>query len=683
MRKYMSLAVMFMGLLSVSGNLMAEPRPFEDVDLFDIEYVTDPQISPDGKMVVYVRRGFDIMNDSARNNLWLATVDGKRHEPLSDSKRNASSPRWSPDGKKIAYVGSEPENGKRQLYVLWLASGNTIDVTHLTESPGNLVWSPDGKQIAFTQRVPQKPKSIGELPKKPKGATWAEDAVVIDDLLYRSDGAGFRSPGVKQVFLVPSEGGAPRQITKQAFGHNSRVSWGLDSKTIYYSANYNEDWQRQKHNSEIYRLNIDSGIVTSLTNREGPDYSPKVSPDGKSIIYLGSDYVVAYQLTELYISPLSTFKPRLLTADFPRSISSAVWSSDSKHIFVSYVEDSVTKIASIDLNGKMKVLAEGLGGNSIGRPYSSGSFSLSRQDTLAYTQGNTSHPADLIVQTKNKKRRALTSFGKSFAEVVEMGQVEEIIYQSSHDGKDIQGWIVKPPGFDAAKSYPLILEIHGGPMSSYAAEFSAELQLFAAAGYVVLYTNPRGSTSYGLDFTREIYQAYPGEDFDDLMSGVDEVISRGYIDEENLFVTGGSGGGVLTAWIVGKTNRFRAAVSAKPVINWFSHTLTADIGSFFWKINFDQLPWENPMAYFKLSPISLVGNVTTPTMLLTGEVDTRTPMSESEQYYQALKMRGVDSMLVRIPAASHSITKKPSNLLRKTAYILGWFEKYRNEKVEE
>jgi dipeptidyl aminopeptidase/acylaminoacyl peptidase len=255
--------------------------------------------------------------------------------------------------------------------------------------------------------------------------------------------------------------------------------------------------------------------------------------------------------------------------------------------------------------------------------------------------------------------------------------VEELWYESSKDGLPIQGWIVKPPGFNPAKQYPLILEIHGGPTTAYGKDFAAEIQLYAAAGYVVLYTNPRGSTSYGAAFTREIDQNYPGSDYDDLMSGVDAVIAKGYIDSDNLFVTGGSGGGILTAWIVTKTNRFNAAVSQKPVINWFTHTLTADIGPFFWNNFFVELPWQDPASYLAKSPISHVDKVTTPTMLLTGEQDFRTPMSESEQFYQALKMNGVDAALVRIQGASHSIAAKPSNLLRKVAYVLGWFERYR------
>ena len=260
-----------------------------------------------------------------------------------------------------------------------------------------------------------------------------------------------------------------------------------------------------------------------------------------------------------------------------------------------------------------------------------------------------------------------------------MSRVERMVWPSSHDGLEIEGWVMKPPGFDPEKQYPMILEIHGGPHSAYGPNYSTEAQLFAAAGYVVFYTNPRGSTSSGEKFANEIDLAYPGYDYDDLISGVDALIDKGYVDGEQLFVTGGSGGGVLTAWIVGKTDRFRAAVVAKPVINWASFVLTADLNYFFATTWFDAAPWEDYESYWKRSPLSLVGNVSTPTMLLTGEEDYRTPMSETEQYYQALKHRGIDTLMVRIPGASHSIYARPSNLIAKVNNILAWFERYRDD----
>jgi len=236
--------------------------------------------------------------------------------------------------------------------------------------------------------------------------------------------------------------------------------------------------------------------------------------------------------------------------------------------------------------------------------------------------------------------------------------------------------VITPPGFDPARKYPLVLEIHGGPFAAYGPTFAAEQQLYAAAGYVVLYVNPRGSTGYGREFGNAIHHAYPGHDYDDLVSAVDAMLARGYVDPSRLFVTGGSGGGVLTAWIVGKTDRFRAAVVQKPVINWTSFVLTADRYNFFWKYWFGGYPWDQPEEYARRSPLSLVGNVTTPTMVLTGEEDYRTPMSESEQYYQALRLRKVPTALVRVPGAGHGLDNRPSQLATKVAHVLAWFERH-------
>ncbi|MDP4945096.1 MAG: prolyl oligopeptidase family serine peptidase, partial [Alishewanella sp.] len=236
--------------------------------------------------------------------------------------------------------------------------------------------------------------------------------------------------------------------------------------------------------------------------------------------------------------------------------------------------------------------------------------------------------------------------------------------------------------FDASKKYPLILEIHGGPHTAYGPYFTMELQLLASQGYVVLYTNPRGSTSYGEDFANLIHHNYPSHDFNDLMDGIDQVVARGFIDERELFVTGGSGGGVLTTWSIAHTKRFAAAVAVNPVINWYSFVLNADMYSYFSQYWFPSLPWEDPEHYLKYSPIQHVGKVETPTMLLTGESDFRTPISETEQYYQALQLRGVETAMVRIPGASHAIHTRPSNMMAKPAYIIYWFEKHRQKTAK-
>ena len=395
------------------------------------------------------------------------------------------------------------------------------------------------------------------------------------------------------------------------------------------------------------------------------------------IAYLGyDDEYLGYQQNSIYIMNSDGSDKYKIQLDIDRNISNIYWSGDNKRIFFQFDDKGITRIASTTLDGKFKSEVDEVGGLSFSRPYSGGFFSLSKNNRYSFTYGTAFNPADLAVGYRGSKKR-LTNLNKDLFDYKKLGNVEEIWYESSYDGKMIHGWIVKPPNFDSSKKYPLILEIHGGPHTNYGFHFSSEVQLFASKGYVVLYTNPRGSTSYGKEFGNLIHHNYPSQDYDDLISGVDFVIEKGYIDESNLFVTGGSGGGVLTSWIVGKTDKFTAAVVAKPVINWYSFVLYADNIGYFYKYWFKDFPWDDPESYLKRSPISYVGNVKTPTMVLTGEKDYRTPMAESEQFYAGLKLNKVETMLVRIPNANHGIAAKPSNLIAKVNAILAWFEKYK------
>lgn len=658
------------------------PKPvLEPIDVFDLEFVSDPQISPDGQHIIYVRNFKDIMTDGNRSNLWMINFDGSNNHPITTGNQNDSSPRWSPDGKKFLYRSNK--NGSAQLYLRWLDSGAEAKLTNLTKSPFSLTWSPDGQWIGFTMQVDAKPKSLITLPKKPKGAKWVAPPKYIDKMQYKADGAGFLSDAFRHIFVLSADGGYPRQITLGEYNHNGQFCWSNDGKSILYSANYRKDKDYHTRDNEIHEIDLESGKIKTLTKRYGPDSRPKVSPDGKWIAYTGfDDRHQGYQVAALYLMKRDGSESKVLSKGLDRSIDDFHWNSDGKGLFIRYDDKGHVKIAFIDTNGKHRELANDVGGLALGRPYSSGAFSVADNGSFAFTHGTPDHPADLAVgNSQGITPKRLTKVNHDLFSHKQLGEVEEFWYKSSHDGRDIQGWICKPPNFDPNKKYPLILEIHGGPFATYGWFFSSEVQLYAAAGYVVLYTNPRGSTSYGEEFGNLIHHNYPGEDYDDLMSGVDAVVEKGYVNEDQLFVTGGSGGGVLSAWIVGKTDRFRAAVVAKPVINWYSFVLHADGPGFFYKYWFPGLPWENTEHYMKRSPISLVGNVKTPTMLLTGEQDYRTPMSETEQYYAALKLNKVETAMVRIQESGHGIANRPSNLIAKVMYVLGWFEKYR--EVEE
>ncbi len=649
----------------------------EPLDVFELEFVSDPQISPDGKKIIYVRNFKDIMSDRNLSNLWVIDVDGRNNRPITTGNQNDYSPRWSPDGSQIVYVSNK--DGKSQIYRRWLDTSDESKLSNLQHGPGNISWSRNGKMLAFTMFVPRQRSSLVSLPAKPAGAKWVDQPVYIDKMKYRADGAGFLPQGNTHIFVMSIDGGTARQITDGDYNYSGPLSWNTDNQTILTSSNQYEERDYDPNNSEVFSINVTTGKKIALTSRKGPDRSAKYSPDGSKIAYLGyDDKFLGYQQNRLYIMNSNGSGSKEVLKKFDRSVQNIQWASDGKGIYFQYDDEGNTKIAFTDLGGKQKDLANNVGGMSLGRPYGAGTYTIAGNGSFAFTHSTPDHPADLASGSANSSEiMRLTELNADLFSSKKLGTVEEIWYESSADKQKIQGWICKPPNFDPSKKYPLMLEIHGGPFANYGDRFSAEVQLYAAAGYVVLYTNPRGSTSYGADFGNLIHHNYPNEDYDDLMSGIDAVIAKGYVDSNQLYITGGSGGGVLTAWSIGKTNRFKAAVVAKPVINWYSFVLHADNPGFFAQYWFPGNPWEYQDHYMKRSPISLVGNVKTPTMLLTGEIDYRTPMSETEQYYAALKLNRVPSAMVRIQGAGHGIANRPSNLISKVVYILGWFEKYK------
>ncbi len=664
-------------LLFLSTCAVAQvPSNLELTDIFNMEFVSDPQISPDGTKIIYVRNFKDIMTDKNLSNLWITNYDGSQNRPLTTGNQNDYYPRWSHDGEKIIFKSNRTDD-KMKLYLMWVDTKEIATLTNTPKVPGGVNWSHDDRYLAFTMFVPETEESLVKLPAKPEGAKWNTPPTYIDKLNYRGDGQGYIKGGHDQIFTLSIDGGTPKQLTSTKFDHGAPI-WSKDDQSLYFSANFNPDEDFEPANSEIYSINRSTGNLTALTQRYGPDNAPVLSPDGKMLAYTGyDDTLQGYQITELYVMNSDGSNSRVLSADFDRDISNVQWTNDGKGLYFQYDDEGDTKIGHISLDGKIETLVEGLGGLSLGRPYNAGAFSVSDNAKFAYTLGGTAHPSDLGVADKKGTQR-LTFVNDDLFSFRKLGAVEELWWESSYDQRKVQGWIVTPPDFDPNKKYPFILEIHGGPFSSYGAVYSAEIQAYAAAGYVVLYSNPRGSTSYGAEFGNLIHHDYPNHDYEDLMSGVDAVIKKGYVDTENLFVTGGSGGGVLTAWIVGKTDRFKAAVVAKPVINWTSFVLYADGAAFFSKYWFGSKPWEDPESYFRRSPLSYVGNISTPTMLLTGEEDYRTPIAESEQFYTALKLVGVETAMVRIPGAGHGIADRPSNLVAKIASVLAWFNKYKD-----
>jgi dipeptidyl aminopeptidase/acylaminoacyl peptidase len=650
---------------------------FSPRDLFALRQADDPQARPDGGAIAYVRETNDIMTDRAQRSIWLVDPRTGAQTPLVVDDNSNFAPRWSPDGRRLAYVAAGPKGA--QLHVRWMDAGRSARVADLPQAPNSIAWSPDGKSIAFTMLVVDEPRPLAPPLPRPEGAKWAEPLKLIDRVTYRADGQGLLKPGYRHLFVVSADGGAPRQLTFGKFDDAGPIAFTPDGRSLLFATDRSENWERNAAEAEIYSVGVDGGPITRLTNRVGPDLSPAVSPDGSKIAYVGFDDTRhrGYENQLLYVMDRDGGHPRALTAGLDRSVAAPQWAADGKSIYVSYEDRGLTKVARVSLDGKIETLFDGLGGGEPDRPYTGGQFSVARGGLIAFTTATPEHPADVAVWRGGKVQR-LTDLNAGLLAGKTLGKVEPLPVKSSYDGQEIGAWIVTPPGFDPSKKYPLILEIHGGPFAAYGPTFSTDDQLYAAAGYVVVYANPRGSTSYGDAFANAIDRNYPSHDYDDLMSVVDAAIAKGFVDEKRLYVTGGSGGGVLTAWIVGKTDRFRAAASQKPVINWSSEVLTTDGYVFMGPYWFGKMPWEDPQAYWERSPLSLVGNVKTPTLVVVGEEDNRTPPSEAEQYFAALQFRGVPTALIRVPGASHGgIAARPSQSAAKAQSILAWFERYK------
>lgn len=662
--------VLSLALASARGADEKKARFLDDETFMEMESVGSPSISPDGKSILFGRTWIDKVNDRSASNLWITDVEGKRVRELTSGNWRDSSPVWSPDGRKIAFISDR--DGTSQLHVMWFDTREVAQLTHLQTAPSGLAWSPDGKKLAFTSFVPdERPILSVKLPARPRGAKWAEPAVLIDRLSWRGDGRGPLPKGSSHIFVVDAElGGTPRQVTSGDYSHDG-PEWSADGRRIYFSAIRKPDAEYLDGDSEIYAVDLDTLEVRALTDRKGPDRGPAVSPDGRFVAYTGyDDKGYTSHLSGLYLMDADGGGKRLLAGVLPNSPSNVFWAPDGSGVYFLLAERGESNAHFVTVGGKVSRVTSGV--------HTLTGLSAARTGQAAAIVSTFHEPGALVTfaLARPQKFQKLVDVNADVLAGIKLGEVEELRFKSA-DGWEVQGWLVKPAEFDPARKYPLLLWIHGGPWSMYSVAFNWEWQNFAAQGYAVLYTNPRGSTGYGQDFVNGIQHAYPGKDYDDLMAGVDAALAKGFVDKDNLFVCGGSGGGVLTAWIVGHTDRFRAAVSMRPVINWHSFVGTTD--GHMWYRQFKKFPWEDPLEYAERSPLHYVANVKTPTMVMTGEADLRTPIGQSEEYYRALKMLKKETLLVRMPEEYHG-WRRPSHRLLQQLYLRAWFERYRTGK---
>jgi dipeptidyl aminopeptidase/acylaminoacyl peptidase len=638
---------------------------------FDLERIGDAQISPDGKRIIYTRGQVNRMADRWDSSLWIMNADGSQNRFLA----KGGGARWSPDGQRILYIGDV--DGKTEIFVRWIdIDGPASQITNAVDKIADARWSPDGKTIAFSMFTPQTPKWSISMPAAPKDSKWTAAPRIVDSLHYRQDQVGFIEDGRTHLYVVPADGGASRELTQGTWSVGSgelrggvAFDWAPDSQTIVFQAARDFDNDLSYQRSQILAVDVALGGVREVVATKGAWGGPTVSPDGRTVAFTG--YPAGkrtHTVSDLYLVPIGGGEIRKLAGGLMDDPTEVHWASDGSGLYFGMNDHGTHNVEFVSLSGAMRQVTHG--------QHMLAMDSMSKTGLGAGTVTRQDHPAEVARYDLRKTDTVdvLTHVNASWLAGMQLGHTQELTWTSS-GGAQIQGWYITPPDFDPAKKYPMILEIHGGPYGNYNTGFNYMWHNFAANGFVVLYLNPRGSTGYGQAFVDGIDHNYPGPDLDDLMSGVDTIVAKGFVDTTHMYVSGCSGGGVLSSWVIGHTNRFAAAAVRCPVIDWMSMAGHTDIPLFTYSF-FDKPFWEDPKPWLEHSSLMYVGNVTTPTMLMTGVLDRRTPMPQTEEYFSALKVRGVPARLLQFEGEYHGTGSRPSNWMRTQLYMMSWFKRW-------
>jgi dipeptidyl aminopeptidase/acylaminoacyl peptidase len=649
------------------------PNRLNNDHYFDLERISNAQISPDGARIVYTRQQANKLDDRWESALWIMNADGSQNRFLA----KGSSPRWSMDGKRILYIADGEPRGP-QIFARWIdTEGAATQITHATDKVADARWSPDGKWIAFSMFVPEKDNWNIGMPAAPQGAHWTGAPRIVESLHYRQDQVGFLEDGHTHLFVVSADAGAPRQLTTGKWNAGAgelrgavAFDWTPDSKSVVFEGDRSTESDLHYQTSQLLVADATSGAIRELVSTPGSWGRPAVSPDGKSVAFTGyPQSKKTHSVSDLYVIPFAGGEMHKISGDYDRDPLNLHWAPDSAGVYFDAQDHGSqnAQFAAVS-GGGVKAVTTGI------HVLTMDSASSDLMAVGTYSDPDT--PPEVV--RYNLRRPGdplrLTNINASLLAGIHLAKTEEVDFTSSGNAK-VQGWVVKPPDFDPAKKYPLILEIHGGPFSMYSVAFNYMFQNFAANDFVVLYLNPRGSTGYGSAFSGGIDHNYPGPDYDDLMAGVDATVGKGFVDTAHMYVSGCSGGGVLSSWVIGHTDRFAAAAVRCPVIDWLSMTGNTDIPLFTY--SFFQKPfWEDPSDWLSHSSVMAVGKVTTPTLLMTGVLDRRTPMPQTEEYYAALKVRGVPVRLLQFEGEYHGTGSKPSNFIRTQLYMMSWFKKW-------
>ena len=731
-------AIYFSVLVAATTVASAENRNITEKDLFDFVWIGDPQISPDGMRVAFVRVTVNEKKEGYNTSIWSVSVTGGEEPHQLTKGDHDTAPRWSPDGKFLLFLRATEKDGKPeppQLSILPMAGGDSFSFTDLPKGASNPVWPPDGKTIAFTSETnaddlakqekkkrkeeelkkaisenSPSPRTAGRSANKtkptPKSASDAtakkaepegeheSDIRVITRAIYREDNEGYADPKHPQhIWIVAAPRNAdekvqPKQLTSGRFDEGSIV-WSNDAPQVYFTSLRLDEPYYQLPRTELYSIPASGGQPTKLNSIDMEMNNLSLSPDGKQIAFIASTTqpINSYTQPDLWIVDLTpNAKPRNLTANFdfdvgdgvfgdnaaPRAggVNSPLWTPDGHSLIEICGKEGKTILASFDVESSAET--DLTHGNQAVLRF----CAPADRSKIVYTLSSPTRINDLFITDRiGGEPRQLTHVNDALFSQLNLTDPEEISYKT-FDGKTIQAWVQKPPDFNPTKKYPLILNIHGGPHAAYGYIFEHEFQWMAAKGYLVLYPNPRGSTTYGQDFGNIIQYHYPGDDYKDLMAGVDDVVRRGYVDDKKLGVTGGSGGGLLTNWVVGQTNRFAAAVSQRDIATWEAWWYSSDL-TLFQPNWFKAPPFDDEQEFKARSPLTYIKNVKTPMMFILGEADYRTPPGAGgEQMFRALKFRKIPAVMVRFPNESHELSRsgQPWHRIERLQNIVGWFD---------
>jgi len=674
-------------------------RPITETDLYRFVWIADPQIAPDGRQVAFVRVTVNDTKDGYDTAIWTVPADASARPRAFTGGRRDSAPRWSPDGSRLAFLRATERDGKpqpAQVHVIPVGGGEARGLTDLPKGAGTPAWSPDGQRLAFTSTTTPEDTRKQERERKEgrKPDERESDVRVITRAVYRFNNTGYLDPKrpphiwVLDVPGTADKPGAPRQVTTGSFGEHSPAFSG-DGRRIYFTSNRAKEPYYEPDDQDLYSVSVDGGAPERALSIDGPIGSYALDRQGRRIAFTGAVNASpprSFDQDDLFVAEGAGAGPRNLTAPYDSDVAGGiaadqhaprggqptapVWSADGRSVYVRVAERGRANLRRVDVaTGKVDAVTTG-DQEVVGYTASADGARLVLSISTA-TEINDLHVLDAATGTMTR----LTHVNQPLMDELDLPAPEEISY-ASFDGRRIHGWIQKPPGFDPAKKYPLILQVHGGPHAAYGHAFYHEIHWMAAKGYVVLYTNPRGSSSYGQEFGNLIQYAYPGDDHKDLMAGVDEVLARGYVDPEELGITGGSGGGVLTNWAITQTDRFAAAVSQRSIADWADFWYTADF-SLFQPSWFKGAPWEDPQDFARRSAITHVAKVKTPLMLIEGDEDWRTPAAAGgEQMFRALKYLKKPVVMVRFPEESHDLSRTgtPWRRVERLQHIVNWFD---------